>query len=265
MEIPELDIILHGAKMRGKKDALSWLQQVPAEYRGMIAQQYAAARRNVGTRSGLSSSSSSSDYSQHALPDQAHTQYLGISDGALKRHKPLPALPLTPLAIEPGPPPIIKTETIDLDDINVGPGSEGAGVATAGGTLEDMEHELINAAHRRKADAKKKKDDDKDGKKKDGDTKVVKTAAILKRPASSAIIKRPAASATQGIDMSDIFKGMRASFGNGISRSCFVDRAYKNGKARGLKRGMNAAASIEYAASQRRKAVELWNQLIASA
>jgi hypothetical protein len=262
--IPELDTILAGKKQRGRNAEPAWLQSVPEAYRTMVA---LAVKREP-------SGSQSSRDEAHAEPSDRH-EMMPLADTLRKLRS-----NLRPAIVPPELAPKVeyKDEFDDKlqDEIKGEPEDDfpvKAELATASGTVADMESAMLHASKSRES---AKKVASKAGASKKGaavmqrpagaDAPATTSASVLKRPATS--MKRPAAESaaqqqainlTKKINMKDIFKRLRNERKMpGMYKNKFTSTAYSAGRKRARQEGEDDAVCKLFGAIQYREAGKLW-------
>jgi hypothetical protein len=267
VSIPELDTILGGLKMRGKRD-MGWLKHIPPHLRDHVSRSFqgqcqprlmqgeaASSSRDVPMLGGQSSMYSPGSRSTRAVGREEHQ---------------LALMPIQPA--RPGlRAPLALAEVAAADD-------------AADDGIDEMEGALL-AAHASRLKPKKRViaavDSDEDAGEEEGDEDEAR-AVVVKKPAAARALKRPTgvvkrpagivkkpAAARLGagkgagrIDMSDIFAKMVADYkAVGMKRNTFTSRAYSNGRRRMLLSGASDKAAIEFARTMLTKASEIWESL----
>ena len=279
--IPELDGILLGARMRGRRSesSTSWLQNVPSNRRAWVAEQLAReSRREHAPRNGPCMSPCNVDQAAARLDDdvqlpvqQRRTVAMlpwsmptkPIHDNHSYDHKPMVTSGEVPKQEA------IDEPEVDKSDHDVGPG------ATMN-SVENMEKSLLAAAALRdKSKGKEKKRAtaaNASAKKAPtakqrtlvrmrlwGKQAVKHTTPRRAGGVASAAGKAPAIIA-ESIDMTDIFENMRKDF-HKLSRGAFTTRAYKNGMKRAQRANFAVADCTQFARDQFQQACALWTQL----
>ena len=288
--IPELDGILQGARMRGRRNtsssSMTWLQHVPIERRSWLAEQLARESSREHTARLPPYGSPCKDNQWAARPNMD----VQLPTRDVQRDRKIAALmpwsPPTKTApvddnVEPKHSKCATMSDESEDDVGAGQCKGDAEIAgTCDAELGDdiardsvsvMEARLL-AAHSARASGKKPASK----KARRPKTPSAVSAAHVGKPRmqvrmrlfgkqrANRTVRRiqvtGSTDATKGIDMTDVFDTLRKRFKD-TSRESFTSCAYKNGKNRAIRAGVPAAEAAAFGRAQFLKASQLWAQL----
>ena len=287
VDIPELDGILQGSRMRGSRDSvpakMAWLQHVPETLRASVAEHVA---RRPAQSSKIQPNKSEPDDRYYDQPNKSEpdARYRDGQQHSLASHMPclplyrtrqLPVLPWESAGSAPqaklSPPNVGVDNGSDSDDDVGGDctlAPEAAGSACPG-SVEAMENRLLAASSTRKlAGAAAKKAAKRTSRKKGTANSDAASGGahhvIRKRLCGKQSVRGTYLDIKKGtgkaIDMSDIFATLRADFSK-LTKNAFTSRAYKYGKSRATNAEWSDNAALDHARFQHKEASKLWANL----